>query len=515
MSNRTLMRECGSSDLAGLERVAFFPGQLLTAVDLTAEQDHVREKLRRHNRFLHGWGVVCGLTIVADPTDEQPWRLRIQPGYALDQAGDEIFVGESVHMDLAKCSAGAATDPCEPRLLRPGSGGTGTIILLAIKYAECKARPVRAMPAGCGCSDETCEFSRIRDSFSIECLSDLPASHAVMPHRTLCDILEQKLPVPCPPVPPDLFVVIGRIKLPPAPATKITDDQIDNMTDRRIVFSAAMLQEQLIACCCGDATTRSVSADLAIDKRLSRNGRTVTCDIAVTNNGPSRAENVVVTDTLGGVTVAQVGGFEPDQSWTRRNPSAPLVAALGAMEPGQVVRLRFQAIMRERGVLTNRARVTSDTVDPDTHNNEVVRSLDLGSAEPVRSDLGVKLDFERREGLARIAVRVHNGGPNAVTGALLKLVIKSDPLPITVVTEGARAPTGPWTSPFPRQRMQTCQLDAVLGAIAVNQDEVLTVVIEKAARDNAVVRVEAHVEPPSGATDPNPGNNTDQQSFDL
>ena len=95
MSNRTLMRECGSSDLAGLERVAFFPGQLLTAVDLTAEQDHVREKLRRHNRFLHGWGVVCGLAIVADPTDEQPWRVRIQPGYALDQAGDEIFVDPS------------------------------------------------------------------------------------------------------------------------------------------------------------------------------------------------------------------------------------------------------------------------------------------------------------------------------------------------------------------------------------------------------------------------------------
>ena len=60
MSNRTL-KECGPSDLAGLERVAFFPGQMLTAVDLTAEQDHVREKLRRHNRFLHGWGVVSGI----------------------------------------------------------------------------------------------------------------------------------------------------------------------------------------------------------------------------------------------------------------------------------------------------------------------------------------------------------------------------------------------------------------------------------------------------------------------
>lgn len=514
MSNRTSLKECG--DLAGLERVAFFPGQMLTAVDLTAEQDHVREKLRRHNRFLHGWGVVCGLAVAADPTDEQPWRVRILPGYALDQAGDEIFVGEAVTMDLAKCSAGAATDPCEPKLLRPGTGGTGATILLAIRYAECKARPVRAMPAGCGCGDETCEYSRIRDSFSIECLSELPASHAPVTHPGLCDLVEQKLPVPCPPTPPDLFVVIGRIALPPAPATKITDDRIDNMSDRRILFSAAILQEQLIACCCGDATVRSLTADLAIDKMLTRDGRTVTCDITVTNNGPSRAENVVVTDTVGGIVIARIGGFEPDQSWTKRDPTAPLVAELGGMDPGQVIRLRFQVVPRGRsGVFTNRASVTSNTVDPDARNNEIVRTLDLGTGEPVNANLGVKVGFERREGgLAQIAVHVHNGGPSAVTGAVVRLVIKADPLPFTVVPEGANAPTGPW-SQIPRDRTQSCQLDAVLGAMEANEDQVLTVSIVKAGRENDVVRVEALVEPPAGATDPDLSDNRDQTSFDL
>ncbi len=39
---------------AGLERVHYFPRQLITANDMTAEQDYFRQKQRRHNRFLHG-----------------------------------------------------------------------------------------------------------------------------------------------------------------------------------------------------------------------------------------------------------------------------------------------------------------------------------------------------------------------------------------------------------------------------------------------------------------------------
>src|SRR5947209_10205738 len=46
-----------------LERVHFFPRQLLTADDMDAEQHYFRQKLRRHTRFLHGWGVVCGCEV--------------------------------------------------------------------------------------------------------------------------------------------------------------------------------------------------------------------------------------------------------------------------------------------------------------------------------------------------------------------------------------------------------------------------------------------------------------------
>lgn len=54
---------------AGLTRPRYFNGQLLTADDLQAEQNYFREKLRRHNRCLHGWGVVRGLEVTQDPKD--------------------------------------------------------------------------------------------------------------------------------------------------------------------------------------------------------------------------------------------------------------------------------------------------------------------------------------------------------------------------------------------------------------------------------------------------------------
>ncbi len=52
-----------------LERPRYFAGMLLTETELGSEQEYVRAKNRLHNRYLHGWGVVCGLQ-VAQPAGE-------------------------------------------------------------------------------------------------------------------------------------------------------------------------------------------------------------------------------------------------------------------------------------------------------------------------------------------------------------------------------------------------------------------------------------------------------------
>ncbi len=76
-----------------LTRPSFFTGQLLDAAALQAEQDYHREKLRRHNRRLHGFGVVSGLGVHVETTsDPDGGRIIVDPGYAIDACGEEIAV---------------------------------------------------------------------------------------------------------------------------------------------------------------------------------------------------------------------------------------------------------------------------------------------------------------------------------------------------------------------------------------------------------------------------------------
>src|ERR1700681_3205846 len=50
-----------------LQRLNYFYGQLLGVQDFQAEQDYFRDKLKLHNRCLHGYGVVCGLRVEPVP----------------------------------------------------------------------------------------------------------------------------------------------------------------------------------------------------------------------------------------------------------------------------------------------------------------------------------------------------------------------------------------------------------------------------------------------------------------
>src|SRR5262249_21135885 len=52
-------------------RLAYFHGQMLGALDLQTEQSYFREKLKLHNRCLHGYGTVCGLKVVPEPSEPE------------------------------------------------------------------------------------------------------------------------------------------------------------------------------------------------------------------------------------------------------------------------------------------------------------------------------------------------------------------------------------------------------------------------------------------------------------
>jgi hypothetical protein len=213
---------------------------------MVADQNYFREKLRRHNRYLHGTGVVCGLWVTAAATQQIPWRVAISEGYALGPFGDEISVAETVYLDLARCAAGDQTDPCDPGAYHPAGKGAARELFVAIRYAECFAKPVRSMAAGCGCADAGCEYSRIRDSFELGCVP----KPAIPSLPSICALLNRKAPAPCPPKPDDPWVVLGRVVAPASSDSAITDQGIDNSI-RVQLFSTSMIQAQVIECCCG------------------------------------------------------------------------------------------------------------------------------------------------------------------------------------------------------------------------------------------------------------------------
>jgi hypothetical protein len=361
----------------------YFPRQLLDADAMRADQDYFISKSRCHNRYLHGWGVVCGLKVTAAATDELPWRIVVEPGYALSPYGDEIYVGERVYVDLARCGPGAVTDPCGPDLLHPGRSGTGGELFLAIKYAECVAKPVQVMPAGCACEEEACEYSRIRDSFQIECLTELPPSHEPQPESpNLCDFIEGKLLPRCPPCPSDPWVVLAHVTLPESSDSNIPDLDIDNFI-RRQVFSTAVLQEQLIACCCKG----ELNADLAIAELTTKVGggegvQTVEYFITAINNGPSAAKEIVLTSSVnietGTISLLSADGFKSDPGkWTKQavaqdGQSAEFKADIGDLEPEEVAKLKFLVKLRgDAFSVKNAVHVESlVTKDPVDNNND-------------------------------------------------------------------------------------------------------------------------------------------------
>jgi hypothetical protein len=226
-------------DKGSIERPRFFPRQLITPDDLTLGQDYFRNKLRRHNRYLHGWGVVCGTRIV-NPEKPKPWKVVIERGYILGPYGDEILLEREICFDLrTRCVESAGSDACSEiadplcpdQTFEPRRGGKPYYI--AVRYKELPARPVRVQAAGCGCDDSHCEYSRWRDGYEICVLDRCPTSHETPPDLS-------KLTAPegipdCPPCPEEPWVVLAQVE---------TDEQgnvkkIDNCVCRRMVLSLA------------------------------------------------------------------------------------------------------------------------------------------------------------------------------------------------------------------------------------------------------------------------------------
>lgn len=152
---------CGSSGCSTLKclcRPKFYSGQMLTDEDLNGLEDYVVNKNRLHNRFLHGWGVVCGLEVVCDPCTK---NVIVRTGYAIDPCGDDIVVCEDATAQIDTLIADYYKEhrtgsSCNPN----GQGVPDDCInhtnkwILAICYDERLSRGSRPLrdPGKSGCS---------------------------------------------------------------------------------------------------------------------------------------------------------------------------------------------------------------------------------------------------------------------------------------------------------------------------------------------------------------------------
>ncbi len=240
-SATTAITPCGTPSATALERTRFFPRQLIGPDDLTQDQIYFREKLRRHNRMIHGWGVVCGVGVRMGQTSCQ---VVVDPGYLLGPFGDEIVIDQSTTFDVCKQSAGQSTGCCgqelDPWCSDVRANCNAGTLYLAARYQECLARPVQTGSCGCGCDDSTCQYSRTRDSFALTVLDALPAGYTTPMAGPTKGSLLPCAPGPngpvsrsCPPCPTSPWVIIADLTV----ATNCTVTGIDCFAHRRYVIS--------------------------------------------------------------------------------------------------------------------------------------------------------------------------------------------------------------------------------------------------------------------------------------
>jgi len=149
-------------------RPKYFSGRLLTAEDLQDEQNYFIEKRKLHNRYLHSFGIVCGLEISLK--DE---RLIVKPGYALDCVGNDIIVCELVEMDLPD------KDKRE--------------VFVGLKYHEIETEPAPHFKVTEDTEEDSTQFSRIQESFKIQYETENPLSKH---HSDICGVCEEQHSIP-------------------------------------------------------------------------------------------------------------------------------------------------------------------------------------------------------------------------------------------------------------------------------------------------------------------------------
>ncbi len=160
--------------LIGDERNRYFTGKHMTAREFRDEQIYLMSHQRLHTRVLHGWGIVCGLEVVAHRDDQcakEGWVI-VNPGIAMDCWGREIVVKEPRPIHLRALLPDNVPPGCEKTHESYDAENhkwalnklceTHSTILLGIRYGELAVEPVPVLVDDKQCGQRTA-MNRIRE----------------------------------------------------------------------------------------------------------------------------------------------------------------------------------------------------------------------------------------------------------------------------------------------------------------------------------------------------------------
>lgn len=286
-SKETVSKEktCLSCDIPAFCRNNYYRGKLLTERDFADEQRYGIDKSRLHTLALHGWGVVCGLTL--KPHRYCPERLLVvEEGFGIDDCGREIRLLKDDYVPLPE----PATTPAQgmPRGDSP-SGQTdshdhnptenpvGTYtedrgydddeevplpynpcddtpvpkdLYICIRYAECETEFAPAPFDDCSCTTSSQKPNRICEGYKLERYDQKPSFWDDATHKPCesgdCEEYYRDARKHCPEAGcfPCLPLAVIHDWVPGEP---VKPEQIDNWGPRRQLASTETL-DKIIRC---------------------------------------------------------------------------------------------------------------------------------------------------------------------------------------------------------------------------------------------------------------------------
>ena len=140
--------------------VAIHYGMLLGVPDFQLISANPRGKLRLHQAWQHGPGVIWGLGV--SPLEDGRTELQVTPGLAVDFLGREMVIATDYCIDVAQW----LDEQVEAGTIDAGAATFNAQLIL--RFRACLARPVPSMSSACDGGANDVAYSRIIETGELE-----------------------------------------------------------------------------------------------------------------------------------------------------------------------------------------------------------------------------------------------------------------------------------------------------------------------------------------------------------